>query len=76
MAHTSINTVNSLRVAIENAISKAIKNGELSKTRLESYRKIKSEAKYSEDSFDYRKQKQQWEKALKIGDKKRKKERF
>ena len=58
------------------AVKRAIKNGELSKTRLESYRKIKSEAKYSEDSFDYRKQKQQWEKALRIGDKKRKTERF
>lgn len=58
------------------AVKRAIENGELSKARLESYRKIKSEAKYSEDSFDYRKQKQQWEKALRIGDKKRKKDRF
>lgn len=28
------------------------------------------------DGYDYKKQKQQWEKALRIGDKKRKKERF
>ena len=58
------------------AVRKAILDGELSESRLESYKKIKAEAKYSDDSFDYRKQKQQWEKALRIGDKKRKKERF
>lgn len=33
-------------------------------------------SEYSEDGYDYKKQKQQWEKALRIGDKKRKKERF
>lgn len=58
------------------AVRKAIENGELDIRRLESYRKIKAEAKYSENGFDYRKQKQQWEKALRVGDKKRKKERF
>ncbi len=58
------------------AVRKAIKNGELDESRLESYRKIKAEAKYSEAGYDYKKQKQQWEKALRIGDRKRKKERF
>ena len=37
MAHTSINTINSLRVAIENAISKAIKNGELNDAVIPSF---------------------------------------
>lgn len=58
------------------AVREAIENGELDASRVESYKKLKSEAKYSEDSTDYRKQKQQWEKSLIIGDRKRKKERF
>lgn len=58
------------------AIMKAIEDGELSADRFESYKKLKAEARYGEDSYDYRKEKKQWEKALRIGDKKRKKERF
>ena len=53
------------------AVRKAIENGELDERRLESYRKIKAEAKFSEDGYDYKKQKQQCEKALRIDDKKR-----
>ncbi len=55
------------------AVRKAIENGELDISRLKSYKKLKSEAKYSDDSIDYRRQKQQWEKALRIGDKKKRK---
>lgn len=58
------------------AIRKAIKDGELDLTRFESYKKLKIEAKFSDDGYDYKKQKQQWEKSLRIGDKKKRKERF
>ncbi len=58
------------------AVRKAIEDGELDPSRLESYKKIKAEAKYSSDSTDYRKQKREWEKALIIGDKKKRKEIF
>lgn len=58
------------------AVREAIENGSLDPERFESYKKLKAEAKYSENEMDYRKQKQAWEKALRIGDKKRKKERF
>lgn len=58
------------------AVRKAMENGELDPSRMESYLKLKSEAKYSENNQNYRKQKQEWEKALRIGDRKRKKERF
>jgi len=53
------------------AVRKAIENGELDLARFESYKKLKSEAKYREGCTDYRKQKQQWEKSLRIGDKKK-----
>ena len=56
------------------AIRKAIENGELDPKRFESYQKLKSEAKYNEDNTDYRRQKQQWEKNLRMGDKKKRKE--
>ncbi len=58
------------------AIKKAIENGELDPARFESYKKLKAEAKYSENSTDYRRQKQEWEKALRIGDRKKRKEKF
>lgn len=58
------------------AVREAIKNGELAPERFESYKKLKTEAKFSDDGYDYKKQKQQWEKSLRIGDRKRKKERF
>ncbi len=55
------------------AVRKAIENGELDVARFESYKKLKAEAKFSDDGYDYKKQKQQWEKALRMGDKKRRK---
>lgn len=58
------------------AVREAIESGELDTFRFESYKKLKAEAKYSEDTTDYRKQKQQWEKSLRIGDKKNRKVRF
>lgn len=58
------------------AVRKAIESGELDAERYESYKKLKSESKYSENEMDYKKQKQAWEKALRMGDKKRRKERF
>ncbi len=58
------------------AVRKAIENGELDPTRFESYKKLKVEAMYNDDNSDYLKQKRQWEKSLRIGDKKRKKEKF
>lgn len=57
-------------------VCEAIENGELAPERFESYKKLKTEAKFSDDGYDYKKQKQQWEKSLRIGDRKRKKERF
>ena len=41
------------------AIKEAIANGELSRDRWESYRKLKAEAKYSDDKSDFLRQKQQ-----------------
>lgn len=58
------------------AVRKAIESGELDLARFESYKKLKTEAKFSDDGYDYKKQKQQWEKSLRIGDKKKRKERF
>ena len=58
------------------AVRKAIENGELDLARFESYKKLKTEAKFRDDGYDYKKQKQQWEKSLRIGDKKKRKERF
>ena len=58
------------------AVRKAIENGELSLSRYESYKKLRQEAKYAEDTYDFKKEKQQWEKALRVGEKKKKKERF
>lgn len=46
------------------AIQAAIARGELSPERWESYRKLKSEAKYSDDKGAYLREKQQWHKAL------------
>ncbi len=58
------------------AIRKAIENGELDPKRFESYMKLKNEAKFSDDKTDFLRQKQQWEKSLRMSDKKRRKERF
>jgi len=46
------------------AIREAIARGELSPERWESYRKLKSEAKYSDDKTAYLREKQQWHKTL------------
>lgn len=58
------------------AVREAIENGELDPERFESYKKLKAEAKYTDDKVDFLKQKQQWEKSLRISDKKKRKERF
>lgn len=56
------------------AVRKAIEDGILDPARFESYKKLKSEAKYSEDAADYRRQKQQWGKNLRKFEKQNKKE--
>ena len=56
------------------AVREAIRSGELDDSRFESYRKIKSEAKYSGDSAEYRRQKEQFFKTVTINERKKKKE--
>ncbi len=56
------------------AVRKAIEDGILDPARFESYKKLKSEAKYNEDTADYRRQKQQWGKNLRKFEKQNKKE--
>ena len=56
------------------AVKKAIQSGELDERRFESYRKIKAEAKYSGDSAEYRRQKEQFFKTVTINQRKKKKE--
>ena len=56
------------------AVREAIENGKLDASRFESYRKIKAEAKYSEDSAGYRRQKEQFFKNIVIGERKKKKD--
>ena len=56
------------------AVRRAIENGELDGSRLESYKKLKTEAKYSDDKADYRRQKEQWAKSVSIYSRKMKKE--
>ncbi|MEF2918929.1 MAG: ribosome small subunit-dependent GTPase A [Acutalibacteraceae bacterium] len=58
------------------AIREAIEKGELDIARFESYKKIKAEAKYSDNKEDFLREKQQWQKSLRIGDRKKRKERF
>lgn len=58
------------------AVRQAIENGELDPARFESYIKLKNEAKISDNKTAFLRQKQQWEKSLRMGDKKRRKERF
>lgn len=58
------------------AVKKAIEDDELDANRFESYKKLKVEAKYSDNTADYRRQKQQWQKSLRISDRKKRKERF
>ena len=56
------------------AVKKAIENGELSLSRFESYQKIKAEAKYSGNSADYRRQKEQFFKSIAVSERKKRKD--
>lgn len=56
------------------AVRAAIESGELDGSRLESYRKLRTEAKYSDDKESYRRQKEQWAKSVSIYSRKMKKE--
>ena len=55
------------------AVREAIRSGELDERRFENYRKIKAEAKYSGDSAEYRRQKEQFFKTVTINERKKKK---
>ena len=56
------------------AVRAAIERGELDESRLESYVKLKTEAKYSDDKAAYRRQKEQWAKSISVYSRKMKKE--
>ena len=56
------------------AVREAIEKGELDERRLESYRKLRTEAKYSDDKVSYRRQKEQWAKSVSVYSRKMKKE--
>ena len=56
------------------AVRAAIESGELDESRLESYNKLKTEAKYSDDKESYRRQKEQWAKSISVYSRKIKKE--
>ena len=56
------------------AVRAAIERGELDESRLESYNKLKTEAKYSDDKESYRRQKEQWAKSISVYNRKMKKE--
>ena len=56
------------------AVRAAIERGELDESRLESYNKLKTEAKYSDDKESYRRQKEQWAKSISVYSRKMKKE--
>lgn len=56
------------------AVQQAIKDGNLTYIRLESYKKIKSEAQLNGSKEDFLRAKEQWHKSLRIGDKKKRKE--
>ena len=55
------------------AVREAIRSGELDERRFESYRKIKTEAKYGGDSAEYRRQKEKFFKTVTINERKKKK---
>jgi len=55
------------------ALREAILRGELDPARFESYKKIKAEAKYTDDKVDFLRQKQQWGKSIRKYEKNRKK---
>ena len=56
------------------AVREAIESGALSASRFENYQKIRTEAKYSEDSAGYRRQKEQFFKNIAVGERKKKKD--
>ena len=56
------------------AVREAIENGTLDESRFESYKKIKTEAKYSGNAADYRRQKEQFFKNIAIGERKKRKD--
>ena len=56
------------------AVREAIENGTLDASRFESYKKIKTEAKYSGNSTDYRTQKEQFFKNIAISERKKRKD--
>lgn len=56
------------------AVRAAIERGELDESRLESYQKLKTEAKYSEDKEGYLRKKEQWAKSVSLYSRKMKKE--
>ena len=56
------------------AVRAAIERGELDESRLESYNKLKTEAKFSGDKESYRRQKEQWAKSISVYSRKMKKE--
>ena len=56
------------------AVRRAIEDGELSMSRFESYRKLKTEAKYGGNSADYRRQKEQFFKSIAISERKKRKD--
>lgn len=58
------------------AVRQAIERGELDRSRFESFKKLKTEAKHSESPADHRREKEQFFKKVKIGEKKKKKERY
>lgn len=58
------------------AVREAIENGDLDPSRFESYKKIKAEAKYSDNAADYRRQKEQFFKSVMIGERKKKKDLY
>ena len=56
------------------AVRRAIEDGELSMSRFERYRKLKTEAKYGGNSADYRRQKEQFFKSIAISERKKRKD--
>ena len=54
------------------AVREAIGSGALSQSRYDSYKKLRAEAKYSDNAADYRRQKEQFFKNIMIAEKKKK----
>ena len=56
------------------AVREAIRNGELDESRLLSYRKIRTEAHYSDNAVDYRRQKERFFRNIAVSERKKKKD--